>query len=192
MNPAPLDVLLEKLNGGDAAAVEQAFLAYEPFLRLVVRRQLPPALRARLDSADVVQSAWADLVVGFREAGWRFPDANHLRAFLVKVTCNRLRDRLRQSRASLQRTQPLDEASPEQLPATAQPRPSEHAQAAECWERLLELCPPEHHEVLRLRRDGLTRGEIAARTGLHEGSVRRILRRLAREAAFPAAADAVP
>ena len=46
---------------------------------------------------------------------------------------------------------------------------------------MLDLCPPEHHEVLVLRREGLPLVEIAARTGLHEGSVRRILRRLARE-----------
>jgi RNA polymerase sigma-70 factor (ECF subfamily) len=52
------------------------------------------------------------------------------------------------------------------------------------WERLLALCPPEHHEVLRLRRAGLTLEEVAERTGLHEGSVRRILRRLARHIAY--------
>jgi RNA polymerase sigma-70 factor (ECF subfamily) len=40
--------------------------------------------------------------------------------------------------------------------------------------------------VLVLRREGLPLAEIAARTGLHEGSVRRILRRLARELALRA------
>src|SRR5436190_1174477 len=64
------------------------------------------------------------------------------------------------------------------------PRPSEVAQANDLWDRLLALCPPEHHAILRLRRDGLPLEEIAARTGLHEGSVRRILRRLARELAL--------
>jgi RNA polymerase sigma-70 factor (ECF subfamily) len=52
------------------------------------------------------------------------------------------------------------------------------------WERLLALSPPEHHEVLRLRRPGLTMAEVAGRTGLHQGSVRRIPRRLARRAAY--------
>ncbi|QJW98762.1 helix-turn-helix domain-containing protein [Frigoriglobus tundricola] len=37
--------------------------------------------------------------------------------------------------------------------------------------------------MLRLRRDGLPLAEVAARTGLHEGSVRRVLRRLFREVA---------
>jgi RNA polymerase sigma-70 factor (ECF subfamily) len=188
MNDHPLDQLLDRLSSGDAAAAELAFRTYEPFLRLVIRRRLPAALRARLDSADVVQSAWADLVAGFRAARWRFPDTGHLQAFLVRVACNRLRDRVRQACAAPAR--PLTDDTPE--PPGLEPRPSEHARATELWERLLALCPPDHHEVLRLRRDGLSRHEIAARTGLHEGSVRRILRRLARQVAFAPAADDAP
>jgi RNA polymerase sigma-70 factor (ECF subfamily) len=46
---------------------------------------------------------------------------------------------------------------------------------------MLALCPPEHHQLLRLRQQGLTLDEIARQTGLHEGSVRRILRQLARQ-----------
>ena len=51
-----LDALLEKLNGGDDAAAEQAFVAYEPYLRKVVRRLLPAELRleVRLDRRRAV------------------------------------------------------------------------------------------------------------------------------------------
>ena len=63
-----------------STAAERAFLAYEPYLRMAVRRQLHGALRAKLDSVDIVQSVWADLLSGFREAGWRFNDRSHLRA----------------------------------------------------------------------------------------------------------------
>ena len=45
---------------------------------------------------------------------------------------------------------------------------------------MLALCSPAHHELLRLKRQGLRLAEIAARTGLHESSVRRILYDLAR------------
>jgi hypothetical protein len=44
---------------------------------------------------------------------------------------------------------------------------------------MLAVCPPEHHELLRLKRAGVPLPEIAARTGLHVGSVRRVLRTLA-------------
>ena len=183
MSPEPLDPLLDRLCAGDAEAAEQVFLTYEPFLRLVVRRHLPERMRAKLDSADIVQSVWADVVHGFRTAGWRFDSPAQLRAFLIKAARNRLSDHLRHNHAALEREQHLGATGlGPSLPAR-QPRPSEVAQAGDVWERLLALCPPDHHDVLRLRRQGLQLTEIAARTGLHEGSVRRILRKLARQLA---------
>lgn len=175
-----LDQLIERLNDGDTAAAERAFLAYEPYLRMAVRRQLTGPLRSKLDTMDIVQSVWADLLCGFRESGWRFADRAHLRAFLVRVTRNRLVDRRRQHHRAIEREQPLAQTSPDELPRSKQPRPSEVAQGHELWERILAKCPPDHREILRLRRQGLPLAEIAARSGLHEGSVRRILYNIAR------------
>ena len=91
-----LDELIERLNDGDVVAAERAFLAYEPYLRMAVRRQLTGPLRSKLDSMDIVQSVWADVLCRFRESGWRFSDRTHLRAFLMKVARNRLIDRRRE------------------------------------------------------------------------------------------------
>jgi RNA polymerase sigma-70 factor (ECF subfamily) len=180
-NPAPpLRELLDKLCAGDTAAAEQVFLAYEPYLRMVVRRQLSARLRAKFDSADVVQSIWADVLRGFRKADWRFKDEAHLKAFLVKATRNRFLDRLRQHQTALQRESPLTDSDCDGMPAARQPQPSEVAQAAEMWEQMLALCPPGHRDLLQLKRQGLPLAEIATRTGLHESSVRRILYDLAR------------
>jgi RNA polymerase sigma-70 factor (ECF subfamily) len=66
------------------------------------------------------------------------------------------------------------------MPAMRQPQPSEMAEADELWEEMLALCPPAHRELLRLKRQGVPLAEIAARTGLHESSVRRILYDLSR------------
>ena len=176
----PLRDLLDKLCTGDTAAAEQVFLAYEPYLRVVVRRQLSARMRAKFDSADVVQSIWADVLHGFRHADWCFKDEAHLKAFLVKATRNRFLDRLRQHRRALRCESPLSDADSERMPATRQPQPSELAEADELWEEMLALCPPAHRELLRLKHQGVPLAEIAARTGLHESSVRRILYDLAR------------
>jgi RNA polymerase sigma factor (sigma-70 family) len=181
MMTEPLDALLDKLTTGDAAAAEQVFRRYEPFLRMVVRRHLSPGLRAKFDSVDIVQSVWADLVRGFRQAGWRFASAVQLRAFLIRLTRDRFIDRFRQHRRAVECEEALTNND---LLIASDPRPSDVLRAEELWQEMLDLCPPEHREVLRLKRDGLRSPEIAARTGLHEGSVRRILcdlgRRLAR------------
>jgi RNA polymerase sigma-70 factor (ECF subfamily) len=173
-----LEALLERLNRGDDEAATQAFVVYEPYLRMVVRRRLSSRARAKFDSADIVQSVWADLLAGFRSGRWRFDDPAHLQAFLARATCNRFLNRLRHHRRGLEHERPLDEGRP--VPAST-PTPSQVAQADDAWEKLLALCPPAHRELLVLKRQGLPLADLAARTGLHPSSVRRILYELARQ-----------
>jgi len=179
MTHQPLDSLLEKLCSGDVAAAERVFLAFEPYLRMVVRKKLPTRMRAKFDSMDVVQSVWADLLRGFRDAGWRFADEAHLRAFLVKITRNRFIDQLRRHRAALARERPLGELVQAEEPVSQLPSPSELAQAEELRQRMLALCAPAHREIVRLRMRGIPVAEIAIQTGLHVGSVHRIFQDLA-------------
>jgi RNA polymerase sigma factor (sigma-70 family) len=184
-----LEELIDRLSQGDATAAERAFLAYEPYLRMAVRRQLTGPLRAKFDSMDIVQSVWADLLSGYRDAGWRFTNGSQLRAFLVKVARNRLIDRRRQYHRALEQDRPLSETAPEEFRQADQPRPSEIAQGNELWKQMLEQCPPANREILILKRQGMTLAEIAARTGLHEGSVRRLLYDLAKRLGIPRRTD---
>ena len=183
MSAEPLDLLLDRLGRGDVAAVEQVVADYEPYLRTLVRHALPGPLRAKFDSLDVVQSVWVHVLHGLRKGGWEIPDRAHLLSLLVTLTRHRLLSRYRHYRPSLACEEPAG-AGLERLAAAQQPRPSEVAEAGELWERMLALCPPEHHELLRLRRQGLRLRVIAERTGMHEGSVRRVLRQLARQLAL--------
>jgi RNA polymerase sigma factor (sigma-70 family) len=179
MDAEPLDALLERLCAGDAAAAEQVFITYEPYLRLVVRRMLPAPLRAKFDSVDVVHSVWADLLTGFRDSGWQFQDAAHLRAFLVKATRNRFLDRVRRHKTAVAREERMEaEHLQDAVPGT-DPRPSEEAQANDLWARMLDLCPAAHRPLLELKRQGCTLEDIATKTGYHPSSVRRILYDLA-------------
>jgi len=178
-----LDSLLERLTQGELAAAEEVYLTFKPVLRVMVRRRLTPRLRAKFDSMDVVQSAWADILKGFRDEGWQFRDREHLRAYLVKVTYNHFVNFCRQHGRVMQHEQPFAGDEPAGFPASAQPRPSELAQAEELWELLMGLCPPAHHHLLQLKRQGFPLAEIASQTGMHESSVRRILYDLARRLA---------
>lgn len=180
----PLDRLLEQLNRGDMAAAGELFRAFEPYLRKVVRRLFPASFSAKFDSSDILLSVWADVLRGFRKAGWHFVDADHLRGFLFIATRNRLVDRIRQHRRAVQRERPLFHGDEEPLPISPQPGPRDVAEADDLWRRLVALCPPAHRPILKLKRQGHSLGEIAARTGLHRDSVRRILRKLARQLAF--------
>ena len=178
-----LESLLDKMRAGDFQAAEQVFVNYEAQLRVVVRRQLSRRLRVKFDSLDVVQSVWRRVLHGFRTNGCRLAGADHLRNFLVQVTRNCLTDRLRHFRRALDREQSVAQAA--NKAAVSQPRPSEIAQGNELWANLLASCPPKYHELLHLKRQGLTLEAIAAKIGMHEGSIRRIIRQLARKLAFP-------
>jgi RNA polymerase sigma-70 factor (ECF subfamily) len=183
MSKASLDTLLEKLTTGESEAAEQVFRDYEPFLRAIVRRRLTPRLRSKFDSMDVVQTVWADVLSGFRERQREFSDREHLKAFLARVTYNHFVNHCRRHSSQLEHEQALDDDASSSLPSAAMPRPSQIAQADELWSTLLEMCPPSHREVLELKRQGVPLAEIAGRTGLHEGSVRRILYDLAKRLA---------
>ena len=137
MNSDPLDALLEKLTSGDAEAAEKVFVAYEPYLRMVVRRHLSAGLRAKFDSLDIVQSIWVDVLRGFRDGDWHFADAAHLRAFLVKLTHDRFIDRFRQHRQAIEREQSLLKGDWEDTVAGQDPQPSEIAEADELWQKML-------------------------------------------------------
>jgi RNA polymerase sigma factor (sigma-70 family) len=189
MTTDSVNALLEQLCKGDATAAERVFLTYEPHLRIVVRRMLPAHLHSKFDSIDIVQSVWADLVHGFRDAGWRFQNAAQLRAFLVKVTRNRSLNHIRRHGKAAGQQQPFEPSDLNHRAHAAGPRPSEVAQAEELWGQLLALCPVHHQELLRLKRDGYSLDEIAHSTGLHPSSVRRILYDLAGRLAVQLAAS---
>jgi len=183
MSADPIDDLLDQLARGDVEAAGALFAAYAPYLRALVRRQVSDQLRAKFDSADVVQSVWVQVVRQLGRDGWSIEDEARLRGLLATIARRRLLTRVRKHANDLAPDQPR-EAEVETVPEHRFPRPSEVAQADDMWERMLEICPREHHPVLILKREGLPLTEIASRTGLHEGSVRRILRRLARELAL--------
>src|SRR5277367_514288 len=127
MNADRLDTLLERLTNGETDAAEEVFLTLEPVLRVMVRRWLTPRLRAKFDSMDVVQSAWADVLKGFHADGWQFNDRDHLRAYLARVTYNHFAKNCRQNSHALRLEQSFPGGEPPGLPPSDQPRPSEIA-----------------------------------------------------------------
>jgi RNA polymerase sigma-70 factor (ECF subfamily) len=176
-----LQPLLDKLCQGDLSGARRLFVAYEPFLRRFVRRLLSSRERAKFDSSDIVQSVWADVLRGRRNHTWQFPDLNSFRAFLVQVTRNRFLATVRRHRHDFEKEKRLVRMRTSELPFCPEPQAPDVLQAEELWNQMQALCPPEHQELLRLKRQGLSMEELSARTQLHPGSIRRIFRNLARK-----------
>src|SRR5438874_2184670 len=81
------------------------------------------------------------------------------------------------------RAVPADGSPSDAASVEADARPSQLAQANELWEQMLALCAPVHRPLLLLKRQGCTLAEIAAKTGYHPSSVRRIFYDLASQLA---------
>jgi RNA polymerase sigma-70 factor (ECF subfamily) len=182
MTPSAGSDLLDRLGRGDPTVTRDLYLAYNSYLRVVVRKLLSPRLRAASDSSDVIQSVWVQVARALEADGWKVESELQLRALLVVIARRGVSKRYRSTERAV--ADPDAGARLDELPLGNQSRPSETAVGNELWQRLLEKCPPEHRPLLELRREGVTLAEVAARTGLHEGSVRRIIRQLARELAI--------
>jgi DNA-directed RNA polymerase specialized sigma24 family protein len=135
MNHDSPDQLIGRLNAGDVDAIERVFVAYEPYLRMAVRRRLSPRLRSKVDSADIVQSVFADLLCGVRARDWNFAGRAQLEALLRKIAWRRLADRYQKHARAAARERSLDDAPSHALFDLAQARPSQVAQGREFWER---------------------------------------------------------
>ena len=106
-----------------------------------------------------------------------------MRAFLARSTYNRFIDHCRRHRRELQLEQSPGGDGSFDWPDSSEPRGSEVVQADDVWDLLMKVCNPNHRELLELKRQGASLAEIAAKTGMHPSSVRRILYDLARRMA---------
>ena len=175
--------LMERARSGDPAAIRDVLSRFEPEVRMMVRARLPRKLRTQFDSIDFVQAVWQSFFSDLRRNPRDFANTDHLRGYLAGVVKNKVLEQHRRltktAKYNLAREERLyvrrdgrdlvrDLVSPE-------PSPSELAQAGDCLEQLTAGRSRREVEVLTLRRQELTLAEIAARTGLNERSVRRII-----------------
>jgi DNA-directed RNA polymerase specialized sigma24 family protein len=177
--------VVARMGRGDLTAAGELYTAYAAHVRALVRRRLATRPRVTCDSANVAQSVWAQ-VFGRVGAGCPVSTDAEFRALLAVIARRRVATRAREPLPA----PPVGDGVCSSVATRHESRPG--APAADAWKRLLRLCPPHRRDVLRLRRDGLTPAEVAARTGLPERGVRRLLRQLFRAAAVGGGADADP
>lgn len=176
-----LEMLVKRLNQGDAAAAGPLLQHFEPYLRIAVRRHLSGRIRSKFDSEDVVQSAMADLIVHFRRSGREFEDGSHIRNFLNRVVINRLNDRFRRHRREIVQQQVMLDSELGEISDDGTARPSRDLSRNELWEMIMKACPERHRDVILLRKEGLRHNQIADRLGLHPSTVRRVIAEVARQ-----------
>ncbi len=150
----------------------------------MVRWQMAPALRRRLDPEDSVHSAYRSFFVRARGGGFVLERSGDLWKLLVTITLNKLRRQIvhhRWQKRAIQRDRSLDDlVSLEMDDIAAGPSPLEALAAADELESFMTKLSPLERRVLELRLQERRWDEIAAATGRSERTVRRALEQIRR------------
>ncbi len=176
-----------RIRDGDQEAATELVRHYEPTIRRVIRFRLRDThLKTVLDSMDVCQSVMCSFFLRAAAGQYELEQPEQLVQLLVTMARNKLASRARlelaQRRDRRRVTAAGDQA--EQLAAHTE-TPSQVLVARELLEETYRRLAPEELELVRLRHDGLSWDEIAARLGETSQNLRkrfsRALNRVARE-----------
>jgi RNA polymerase sigma-70 factor (ECF subfamily) len=161
---------------GDGLAVERLYHLYRPYLAVLAGPNIPRELRSRFDTDDVLQSAFLEAFRALRN--YEYTDERHFRAWLRKITLNKLQDRIKRDVA--QRRNAFTELKGvdfEQRADSGSETPSVIMSKAERQADLLaaiQNLPPLERQVLVLRSfERRSFAEIAASVGVSEDAARR-------------------
>jgi len=167
--------LMEQVRAGSDAAAHELVEVYGPYILRVVRRRLHQHLRSKFDSTDFVQAVWASFFAIPHEDR-QFDRAETLVAFLAAVARNKVIEAVRQRfQAHEYPLQEPDQPGQADPLRGRQPTPSEVAIAREEWDRLWNSPDDQEQLIVRSRWKGGTVRAIAARLGVSERTIRRIL-----------------
>lgn len=156
--------LILKCRAGQTRFYEPLVRAYEP----EAQRLALGILRDGDAAHDAVQQAFVKAYQGLD----RFDIGRAFRPWLLQILRNQCRDMLRREKAGFE-VRRLDEVRAERIASPSDPeRDRRRATAREVLWDALGRVTPDHREVLVMKElEGFSYGEIAAATGIPEGTV---------------------
>jgi RNA polymerase sigma factor (sigma-70 family) len=177
--------LMLRVRAGSEDAAWELVERYGGYIRRAVRRVLDHRMRTKFDSLDFVQLAWQSFF-RMRDQIDRFERPQHLVMFLAGVASNKVRMEARRRLATEKygggREVPMWHLSPDREGLNSSngpdPEPVSVAIARERWERLIEDQPAHCRQMIQLRLQGHTLGEIGSLLNVDKGNVQRFLKKL--------------
>ncbi len=169
--------LMQRVKAGSEDAVREILDRYGDGLLRVIRRRLNQQLRSQFDSDDFYQAVWTSFFA-HRDELSRFESPQDLEAFLKTVAGHKVIDQTRRrlmTKAWSTNREVSSSAIEMRPPASQDPTPS----TVVAFQDEVDQMPLNHQRIVELRNEGWTLEEIAAKTGVNERTVRRVLKKLA-------------
>ena len=173
--------LMSRLQTGSEEAVRDLVSRYGDLVLRSVRRHFNARLQGRFDSIDFVQEVWT-AVLENRNRLAECMNEDALVGYLATVAKYRVIDEIRRNVDTEKQVVARDSTlARDRLPDARLNTPSQHAVAEERREALRSRLPSAYQKIVQLRMEGNTLSEIATAIGVSERTVRRVLKRLARQ-----------
>ncbi|MBI2824811.1 MAG: hypothetical protein HYX69_09010 [Planctomycetia bacterium] len=176
--------LADRLSAGDADAATLVVRRFTIQLVALARRHLAQRIRGKTAPEDVVQSAFRTFFKRLRRGQFDLDSWDGLWSLLVVITvrkCAARRGHFFAARRDVRR-EALSGGSREHgaecIALARAPRPEEAAALAELVEQLLSGLSDGEQQIVRLRLQGYSIGEVSQAVGRADRTVRRALARL--------------
>jgi RNA polymerase sigma-70 factor (ECF subfamily) len=174
---------LDLARSGDEAAANRLWERYYERLVPAVRVRLGPKLRQKVETLDILQSAFLEAVRGVEER--EFASEGHFRSWLSRLVENRIRKKARffsRKRRDVGLETPAASVLGEEMPMPISgPRPVSLVEKIDLQRQLeaaLDRLPAGLQEVLVLRYfEGLSYAEIGERVDRTEEGARKLVKR---------------
>jgi RNA polymerase sigma-70 factor (ECF subfamily) len=175
--PPTDESLVRRLQSGEPDAAAALYARYATRLRAIARAGMSPALAARLESEDLVQSVFRRFFRATGEGRYRLPTGQDLGNLLVAILRNRLKSAEvfhRAAKRDVRKTVGGDAVDRIPRDARAGSDADEGLEDLAVAE-ILACLPQPHRDVVAQRLDGFEVAEIAGRLGRSKRTVERIL-----------------
>ena len=176
-------VLVSRWRKGDQDAAKQLFDRYASRLVALARRQISQRLASRLDPEDVVQSVFRSFFGRVKAGKFRIEEQDDLGKLLVRITVNKTLRKVEYHRAAKrdpsQEVVQGDHASDDLLQVLDRdPTPETVVAFVDQLDHFLNQLRPEERQILELRFQGYTNGEITKKLGIYDRKIRRLIERV--------------
>jgi RNA polymerase sigma-70 factor, ECF subfamily len=167
----------------DTRATRELYDRFAERLLALARKRLSPVLASRVDPEDIVQSVFRTFFGRIKDGRLRVDDPEDVCKLLMRITVHKTLRQVAYHKAA-KRNPCLEtghgEQAQEQLVAllAREPTPEAVVVFEDQLQHFLKELRPEERQIIELRMQGYTNEEIAARLGIYDRKIRRVMERL--------------
>ena len=174
-------VLVDRWRSGDEDAARELFDRYASRLVALARRQISQRLASRVDPEDVVQSVFRTFFGRVKAGKFRIEEQDDLGKLLVRITVHKTLRKVEYHRAAKRdpRQEMVNDSKDELMQVLdREPTPEAVVAFVDQLDHLLSQLRPEERQILELRFQGYTNGEITKKLGIYDRKIRRLIERV--------------